>query len=71
MVSHHLCLSNPIPDLAAVYIAIISSSLVGLNIFGVRIYGEGEFYFSLFKIFLILGLLVMTCECINDSTGVR
>ncbi|RSL45117.1 hypothetical protein CEP54_014410 [Fusarium duplospermum] len=43
-----------------VYVAVISSSLLALNIFGVRIYGEGEFYFSLFKIFLILGLLVMT-----------
>ena len=27
----------------AVYIAVISSSLLALNIFGVRIYGEGEF----------------------------
>ncbi|KAH7230011.1 AAT family amino acid transporter [Fusarium solani] len=44
----------------AVYVAVISSSLLALNIFGVRIYGEGEFYFSLFKIFLIMGLLVMT-----------
>jgi amino acid transporter len=46
----------------AVYVAVISSSLLALNIFGVRIYGEGEFYFSLFKIFLIMGLLVMTCR---------
>ncbi|EHY53315.1 putative proline-specific permease put4 [Exophiala dermatitidis] len=44
----------------ALYVAIVSTSLVALNIFGVRIYGEGEFYFSLFKIILILGLLLMT-----------
>ena len=42
--------------------AIVSSSLIALNVFGVRIYGEGEFYFSLFKIFLIIGLLLFTCE---------
>ncbi|KAJ3522549.1 hypothetical protein NM208_g12808 [Fusarium decemcellulare] len=44
----------------ALYVAIITTSLLALNVFGVRIYGEGEFYFSLFKILLILGLLVMT-----------
>ncbi|EXJ86914.1 hypothetical protein A1O3_03868 [Capronia epimyces CBS 606.96] len=44
----------------AVYVAIVSASLVALNVFGVRIYGEGEFYFSIFKVFLIMGLLVMT-----------
>ncbi|WVQ81089.1 hypothetical protein IAT38_003211 [Cryptococcus sp. DSM 104549] len=44
----------------AVYVAIVSTSMVLLNIAGVRIYGEGEFYFSLFKIFLIIGLIAMT-----------
>ncbi|ODN95772.1 hypothetical protein L198_04390 [Cryptococcus wingfieldii CBS 7118] len=44
----------------AVYVAAVCASLVGLNIFGVHIFGEGKFYFSLFKVFLIMGLLVMT-----------
>ncbi|CAG9988777.1 unnamed protein product [Clonostachys byssicola] len=44
----------------AVYVAIVATSLVVFNVFGVRIYGEGEFYLSLFKILLILGLLLMT-----------
>ncbi|PTU18388.1 hypothetical protein P175DRAFT_0552208 [Aspergillus ochraceoroseus IBT 24754] len=44
----------------AVYIAIITSSYILLNVFGIRIFGEGEFYFSIFKILLILGLLIMT-----------
>ncbi|TYJ53669.1 hypothetical protein B9479_005695 [Cryptococcus floricola] len=44
----------------AVYVAVVCASLVGLNIFGVHIFGEGEFYFSLFKVFLIMGLLFMT-----------
>ncbi|KIW88556.1 uncharacterized protein Z519_10602 [Cladophialophora bantiana CBS 173.52] len=44
----------------AVYVAIVTTSLLVMNIFGVRIYGEGEFYFSLFKIMLILGLILMT-----------
>lgn len=44
------------------------ASLLALNVFGVRIYGEGEFYFSMFKIFLILGLLMMTCELLHQST---
>ncbi|RMZ89212.1 hypothetical protein DV736_g3561, partial [Chaetothyriales sp. CBS 134916] len=43
-----------------VYVAVITTSLIGLNIFGVRIFGEGKFYFSLFKIFLILMLIAMT-----------
>lgn len=60
-----------------VYIAIITTSLVAFNIFGVRIYGEGEFYFSLFKILLILGLLLMTFIVIvggnpqGDAFGLR
>lgn len=54
-----LCITNRI---LGVFIAIIVGSLVVFNIFGVRIYGEGEFYFSLFKIILIMGLLVMTCK---------
>ncbi|WWD07011.1 hypothetical protein V865_005108 [Kwoniella europaea PYCC6329] len=45
---------------SGVYVAIVSSSLVLFNVFGVRIYGEGEFYLSIFKIILILGLLVFT-----------
>ncbi|WVW79626.1 hypothetical protein I302_101595 [Kwoniella bestiolae CBS 10118] len=45
---------------AGVYVAIVSSSLLAFNIFGVRIYGEGEFYFSIFKIILILGLITFT-----------
>ncbi|WVQ72873.1 hypothetical protein IAR50_002434 [Cryptococcus sp. DSM 104548] len=44
----------------AVYVAIVCVSLLALNLFGVRIYGEGAFYFSLFKVLLILGLILMT-----------
>ncbi|KAF2723305.1 AAT family amino acid transporter [Polychaeton citri CBS 116435] len=44
----------------AVFVAIVTTSLVALNIFGVRIYGEGEFWFSLWKVMLILGLIMMT-----------
>ncbi|KAH0267372.1 AAT family amino acid transporter, partial [Aureobasidium melanogenum] len=43
-----------------VWVAIITSSMLALNAFGARIYGEGEFYFSIFKVLLILGLIVMT-----------
>ncbi|WVQ80905.1 hypothetical protein IAT38_003012 [Cryptococcus sp. DSM 104549] len=45
---------------SAVYVAIVCTSLLALNIAGVRIFGEGEFYFSLFKIFLIVGLICFT-----------
>ena len=31
------------------------------NIFGVKFFGEGEFYFSIFKVLLITGLLIFTC----------
>lgn len=44
----------------AVWCTIFLVTLPMFHCFGVRWFGEGEFYFSIFKIFLILGLLVFT-----------
>ncbi|KAK6364450.1 hypothetical protein LTS17_012215 [Exophiala oligosperma] len=44
----------------AVWCTLFLVSIVVFNVWGVRWFGEGEFYFSLFKVFLIVGLLIFT-----------
>ncbi|WVQ66638.1 uncharacterized protein L199_004823 [Kwoniella botswanensis] len=41
----------------AVWCAIGLASYIGLNVCGVHIFGEGEFFLSSFKVFLIIGLI--------------
>lgn len=48
---------NPVP--VAAWITIILITVILLNIFAVRIYGESEFWFASIKIIAILGLLVL------------
>ncbi|EHY57987.1 Proline-specific permease [Exophiala dermatitidis] len=44
----------------AVWCTIFLVSIIIFNVWGVKWFGEGEFYFSLFKVFLIIGLLIFT-----------
>lgn len=48
---------NPVP--VAAWITIILITVVLLNIFTVRIYGESEFWFASIKIIAILGLVIL------------
>ncbi|KAK2464007.1 hypothetical protein APHAL10511_003951 [Amanita phalloides] len=41
-----------------IYTAVVCVAVCSINIFGVRYFGEAEFYFSLIKICLIVGLLI-------------
>ncbi|KAJ7623715.1 general APC amino acid permease [Roridomyces roridus] len=43
---------------AAIYTAIIAISVCAINIFGVRYFGESEFFFSITKLLLIIILLI-------------
>jgi len=42
---------------AAIYTAIITILVCAINIFGVRYFGESEFFFSVIKLILIIGIL--------------
>ncbi|KAF6221966.1 hypothetical protein HO133_001934 [Letharia lupina] len=48
---------NPVP--VAAWITIILITVVLLNVFAVRIYGESEFWFASIKIIAILGLIIL------------
>lgn len=43
---------------AAIYTAVLCVLVCAINIFGVRWFGESEFFFSIIKILLIIGLLI-------------
>ena len=45
--------------------------LMRQNVLGVKWYGEGEFYLSIFKVLLILGLSLFTCEYDQSSSKFR
>lgn len=49
---------NTVP--LAAWITIILAVIVGLNFMPVKVYGESEFWFSIIKIFTIVGLLIMS-----------
>lgn len=44
----------------AVWITIIMAIIIALNVFPVRVYAEAEFWFASIKVFLILGLLILS-----------
>ncbi|KAF9645812.1 general APC amino acid permease [Thelephora ganbajun] len=46
------------PNHAPAYIAAILVVMISFNLFGVRYFGEAEFYFCLVKIMLIIGLII-------------
>ncbi|KAI9933131.1 hypothetical protein ASPWEDRAFT_115034 [Aspergillus wentii DTO 134E9] len=49
---------NTVP--IAVWITIMLVTIVALNFFPVKVYGETEFWFASLKVFLIIGLLLMS-----------
>ncbi|OOF93355.1 hypothetical protein ASPCADRAFT_173086 [Aspergillus carbonarius ITEM 5010] len=49
---------NSVP--IAVWITIMLIVVVGLNFFPVKVYGETEFWFASLKVFLIIGLLILS-----------
>ncbi|KAL0955295.1 hypothetical protein HGRIS_004184 [Hohenbuehelia grisea] len=51
----------------AAYTAAIAVLVITLNVFGVKYFGESEFYFSLIKISLIIGLIL--CGLVIDLGG--
>jgi amino acid transporter len=55
------------PDHAPIYTAVIGVLVCSINIFGVKYFGEAEFYLSLIKISLIVGLIL--CGLVLDLGG--
>jgi amino acid transporter len=53
----------------AVWCAIVIVSFLVLNVAAVKWFGEGEFWFSINKIILIIGLLFFTRECRGNGTS--
>ncbi|KAH7922216.1 general amino acid permease 1 [Leucogyrophana mollusca] len=47
------------PNHAGIYIAVICIGVSAINIFGVRYFGEAEFLFSLIKLSMITGLILL------------
>ncbi|GLA99187.1 hypothetical protein AtubIFM61612_010718 [Aspergillus tubingensis] len=50
--------SNPVP--LAVWITLMLIVVLALNFFPVKVYGETEFWFASLKVFLIIGLLILS-----------
>ena len=44
----------------AVWITILLLVIIGLNCFPVKVYGEAEFWFASLKVFMIIGLLILS-----------
>jgi len=45
-----------------VWCALFLGSALALNVFGVKFFGEGEFWFSIFKVGLVFMLFFFTCK---------
>jgi len=45
---------------AAIYVAIFLLLIITINIFGIRWFGEFEFFLSSIKVLILLGLIIMT-----------
>jgi amino acid transporter len=41
----------------AIFVTIFLLIIIGINLFGVRGYGEGEFFFSIIKVIAIIGYM--------------
>ncbi|KAJ7708880.1 general APC amino acid permease [Mycena rosella] len=55
--SFHRLFSRTMTSHAAIYTAVIAILICAINIFGVRFFGESEFFFSVIKLILIIVIL--------------